>query len=82
MTYLKTKHNSADNPKTSCRQGAVAAEGGGRGGSYLVASSDTNQLVSRPDSKDGSHGEVGVHNGGTVQGVKSHTEPLTWTNPF
>ena len=51
--------------------------GGGEEVSYLVASSDTHKLVSRPHSKDGANSEVGVDNGGTVQRVKRHTEPLT-----
>lgn len=57
---------------------AVAAAG--EGVEYLVASSDTNQFVTRPDSKDSPHGEVGVHNGGAIQGVKGHAEAFTCRN--
>ena len=57
---------------------AVAAAG--EGVEYLVASSDTNQFVTRPDSKDSPHGEVGVHNGGAIQGVKGHAKAFTCRN--
>ena len=46
---------------------------------YLVTASDTDELVSGPYSKDGAHCEVGVHNGGAVQGVKGNTESLACT---
>ena len=49
---------------------------------YLVTPGHANQLVSRPYTKDGANGEVGVHNGRTVQGVKCHTESLTYIHTF
>lgn len=52
----------------------------GGGGLYLVTSSNSNQLVAGPYSKDGAYGEVGVHDGGAIKGVKGHTEPLACKN--
>jgi hypothetical protein len=40
----------------------------------LVATGDARQLVARPDTEDGSHGEVGVHDAGTVEGIERDTE--------
>lgn len=45
--------------------------------SSLVATSDANQLVTRPDSKDGADGKVGVDNGGSVKRVKGNRETLS-----
>ena len=39
---------------------------------YLVSAGDASELVSRPDSKDGAHTEVGVHHRGAIQGVKGN----------
>lgn len=44
------------------------------GGSNLVSTGDARQLVAGPDAEDGSHGEVGVHDAGTIKGVERHTE--------
>ena len=41
---------------------------------YLVTAGDACELVSGPDAKDGAHSEVGVHNGGAIQGVEGHRE--------
>ena len=41
---------------------------------YLVAAGDAGELVSGPDAEDGAHCEVGVHDGGAVQGVEGHRE--------
>lgn len=36
---------------------------------YLLAAGDILQLVTRPHTKDGAHGEVGVNDGGSICGV-------------
>mmetsp|Transcript_14586 Transcript_14586/g.44089 ORF Transcript_14586/g.44089 Transcript_14586/m.44089 type:complete len:270 (+) Transcript_14586:281-1090(+) len=42
----------------------------------LVPPGDTLQLVAGPHTEDGAHSEVGVHDGGAVQGVEGHGEAL------
>ena len=44
------------------------------GSSNLVTAGDARQLIAGPDTEDGSDGEVGVHNAGTIKGVERHTE--------
>jgi hypothetical protein len=44
------------------------------GSSNLVATGDARQLVAGPDTEDGSHGEVGVDDARTVEGVERDTE--------
>lgn len=46
------------------------------GGCSLVTAIDTGELVTRPDTEDGAHREVGVHNAGAIQGVEGNTESL------
>jgi hypothetical protein len=43
---------------------------------HLLRAGDPLQLVAGPHTKDGAHREVGVHNGGAVQGVKGHAVAL------
>lgn len=41
---------------------------------HLVAAGDAGQLVTGPHTQDGADGEVGVNNGGAVQGVEGDGE--------
>ena len=52
------------------RAGAVDAHRSGD----LVAAGDSRQLVAGPDTEDGSDGEVGVDNAGTVKGIERNAE--------
>ena len=45
--------------------------------SSLVTSGDSSQLVSWPDSEDGSDREVGVDNGGSIQWIKCDGESIS-----
>lgn len=43
---------------------------------HLVAAGDTGELVAGPDAEDGADGEVGVDDGGAVQGVEGNAEAV------
>ena len=43
---------------------------------HLVAACHADELIAGPHAKDGAHREVGVHDGGAVQGVKGNGEAL------
>lgn len=49
------------------------------GSSNLVSTGDARQLVTGPNTKDGSHSEVCVDNAGTVKGIERNTETACQT---
>lgn len=62
-------------PRTSKTENKKQSAGGGS--QDLVAAGDAGELVAGPDAEDGADGEVGVHDGGTVQGVECDAEALS-----
>jgi hypothetical protein len=70
LVVIAPTHNKIKSGNDVCRARAVDAHRS----SDLVASGDSCQLVARPDTEDGTDGEVRVNNAGTVKGVECDTE--------
>ncbi len=71
---LTDANNNDSNKSTSRSRYEVGMLGWTIYGVHLVTAGDAGELVAGPHAEDGSHCEVGVHNGGAIEGVKGYGE--------